>query len=170
MSHIIDLANRRMEPKDLLDYWRQYTVRTILWPQAWKEAAVGSPLDWQRIEFTDDNTGLVPPTRGVYAFSISIKDCILPSHGSIVYIGETSSLKRRYREYIRDKNRGSKRIKVGNLFELWPNDLDFFFATIENPNCNLEQIEETLNDAVIPHCVTDDFSAEVRRQVTILRG
>ena len=170
MSDIIDLANRPMEPMGPVDYWRQHTVRTILWPRAWKNAAVSTPLHWGKVEFSADNANLIPRTRGVYAFSISIKASIFPCHGIIVYFGETSSLRRRYREYIRDKERGPKRIKMGNLFNLWPDDLDFFFAEIEDPNFDLEQVEETLNDAVIPHCVTNDFSAEVRRLVAILRG
>ena len=170
MADIIDLANRRSEPKTPLDFWRQHTVRTILWPLAWKDANAERPLNWERVEFSSRNADFVPQTRGVYAFSISIKNSIMPQQGAIVYFGETSSLRRRYGEYIRARDRGPKRIKIGNLFDLWPNDLDFFFASIDDLGCDLESIEKTLNDAVIPHCVTDDFSAEIRRMVQILRA
>lgn len=66
--------------------------------------------------------------------------------------------------------RGAKRPKFEKLFSLWPADLDFFFASIDDQEYDLKIIEELLNDAVIPLCVTDDFSAEIRRVVPVLRG
>ena len=91
--------------------------------------------------------------------------------GSLLHADSQSrTLRKRYKEYVRDCRIGAKRPKFENLFNLWPNDLDFFFAPIEDDTCNLKEIEEALNNSVIPHCVTDDFSAEIRRIVPVLRG
>lgn len=169
-EEIIDLADRQQEAKGPIDFWKQHTINAILWPLAWKNANVGFPLQWKRIEFCRKNIDQIPNSPGVYAFSISIKNSIIPSQGTIVYFGQASCLKSRYKDYIGERTRGSKRIKFGILFKLWPDDIDFTFTTIDDQSYSLDEVEKALNDAVIPHFVTNDFSAEIRRLVQILRG
>ncbi|MYG96059.1 MAG: hypothetical protein F4195_05610 [Gammaproteobacteria bacterium] len=170
MTGIIDLASRQQEKKGAIDFWRQHTIDAILWPSAWKKADVGFPLDWKSTEFSRNNINLIPDTPGVYAFSISIRNSIFPSQRTIVYFGKTTSLQTRYRDYIGERRRGSKRIKFGNLFKLWPDDIVFTFSMVDDQNYNLDEVEKVLNDAVIPHFVKQDFSAEIRSLVQILRG
>ena len=171
MSRLFDLVRKKSEPKDVEDYFREHSFTVFLWPTAWRDAQSPEQLHWTRVEFGRAAIEDVPALRGVYAFSICIKDSIMPSHGVIVYFGETTrTLRDRYREYIRDSERGAKRPKFAELFDLWAEHLDFIFAPIQNPACDLKTIERTLNDGVIPYCVTKDFSAEIRRIVPILRG
>lgn len=171
MSRLFDLAQRHTAPKTPQDFLREHRVNVFVWPDAWRDAQTGPVLSWGKVEFGRDTINDVPETRGVYAFCICVRGTIMPPHGVIVYFGETSrTLRQRYREYVRDCTRGAKRPKFEHLFALWPNDLDFFFAPIDDNNVDLKVIEEELNDAVIPHCVTDDFSAEIRRIVPVLRG
>ena len=171
MSRLFDLARRRSQPKDVKDFFMDHSFRVFLWPEAWRDAQSAEPLHWTKVEFGRGTIEDVPEVRGVYAFTICIKNSIMPSHGVLVYFGETTrTLRDRYREYIRDSERGAKRTKFEDLFDLWADDLNFFFAPIHNAGCNLKTIERTLNDAVIPYCVTKDFSADIRRIVPILRG
>ena len=171
MTKLLDLAKKKSEPKEVADYFRDHSFDVFLWPDAWKSAQSDHALQWHKVEFGRSTIDAVPEIRGVYAFSISIRETIMPEHGILVYIGETSrTLRQRYREYVRDSIRGAKRTKLEYLFERWSSDLEFFFAPIADEDCNLKQIEMTLNDAVIPLCVTDDFSAEIRRLVPVLRG
>lgn len=171
MSSLFDLAQKKSEPKGPLDFYREHVVNVFVWPDAWRDAAAANALNWEKVEFGAETINEVPEQRGIYAFSICVKNSIMPTHGVLVYFGETSrTLRTRYKEYVRDSERGSKRPRFENLFRLWPNDLDFFFAPIDDNNCDLRAIERILNDAVIPHCVTKDFSAEIRRMVPVLRG
>ncbi len=171
MSSLIDFAKKKSEPKTALDFYREHVVNVFVWPDAWREATVANDLNWEKVEFGAETVEAVPEQRGVYAFCICVKNSIMPPHGVLVYFGETSrTLRTRYKEYVRDSERGAKRPRFENLFRLWSGDLDFFFAPIDDDNCDLRQIEATLNDAVIPHCVTKDFSAEIRSIVPVLRG
>lgn len=171
MSRLFDLARRESEPKGVKEFFKEHSFTVFLWPAAWRDAQSTEPLHWTKVEFGRGTIEDVPEVRGVYAFAICIKKSIMPSHGVLVYFGETTrTLRERYREYIRDSERGAKRPKFEELFDLWAEDLKFFFAPIQNAVCNLKTIETALNDAVIPYCVTKDFSAEIRRIVPILRG
>lgn len=171
MSELFDLAAKKNEPKTPLDYFREHSLNVYVWPDAWRNASPEQPLNWGRVDFGSHTKKDVPKTRGIYAFCISVRGTIMPPHGVLVYFGQTSrTLQVRYGEYVRDCRIGTKRSKLANLFRLWPEDLDFYFAPIDDSGCDLEEIEEILNDAVIPHCVTDDFSAEIRSIVPVLRG
>lgn len=171
MTNLIDLAAKKNVPKTVEDYFREHKINVYVWPAAWRNATAVHVLKWNRVDFCEATIGDVPEQRGVYAFCVSVKGSIMPPHGILVYFGETSrTLRIRYAEYIRDCRNGAKRPKFNNLFELWSNDLDFYFAPIDDDACNLNEIEELLNDAVIPCCVTHDFSAEIRRIVPVLRG
>lgn len=171
MIELFDLAAKKSEPKAPLDYFREHKIDVYVWPDAWRNAATVQALNWDKVEFGHHTINNVPEKRGVYAFCVSVKGTIMPPHGVLVYFGQTSrTLRERYREYVRECRMGAKRPKFENLFKLWSNHLDFFFVPIDDDTCDLKVIEEALNDAVIPHCVTDDFSAEIRRIVPVLRG
>lgn len=170
MSRLYDIAAAKREVKEPIDYFRAHHLEVYVWPLAWGNAATAQELNWGRVEFGQDTKEDVPEKSGVYAFCVSVKGTIMPSHGVLVYFGQTYNLRERYKQYLRDCKIGAKRPKFENLFNLWPDHLDFFFAPIDDTDCDLEEIEAILNDAVIPHCVTRDFSAEVRRMVKILRG
>ena len=171
VNKVLDLAEKKSESKNAADYFREHSFTVFLWPEAWRSVTTDVDLEWGRVEFGKETIGDVPEVRGLYALSVSIKETIMPPHGVIVYFGETSrTLRARYREYIRDSLRGGKRRKFGYLFDLWSSDLYFFFAPLADEDIDLKEIELSLNDAVIPLCVTDDFSAEIRQMVAILRG
>ena len=170
MNHSLDLVRDQTEPRTLVDYFSRHSVKTFLWPDAWRNAKSQCDLQWNRVTFGSDTIEDVPEMQGIYAFSICIKNSIMPPHGVIVYFGETSrTLRERYREYLRDSKRGAKRIIFQLLFEQWPSDLDFLFAALPDTDCDLKLIEMSLNDAVIPFCATRGFSAEIQKIVRILR-
>ena len=175
MSRLIDLANKKKATKTTVDFLREHSFKVFLWPAAWKDAKVPVPLNWSEVEFTAASRNLIPKEKGIYAFVIEICDSIMPPHGVIAYIGQTGhesggTLRKRFGEYLRDKGRGSKRPLVEDLFTLWSADLKFCFAEIKDPTVDLHAVECTLNDAVIPRCVVNDFTAEIRSAVKVLRS
>lgn len=171
MNSILDLVNNTPTPKTAEDHYKAHTLSITIWPLAWKNAEVLVDLDWNSVIFGRNTIEQVPEERGIYALCISVKNSIMPNqHGPIVYIGQTSrTLRIRYKEYLRDSEKGAKRPKLQKLFELWPEDLDFCFAPVTDPGIDLVQIEKVLNDAVMPIFVANDFSAEIKRIVAVLR-
>ena len=171
MNSILDLANSTPARKTAEDYYRAHTLSITIWPEAWRLAEVEVALVWESVIFGRNTIEEVPEVRGIYALCISVKDSIMPRQlGPIVYFGETSrTLRKRYQEYVKDSEKGAKRPKLQYLFELWSGDLDFCFAPVADPGIDLKQIEKVLNDAALPIFVTNDFSAEIRRIVAVLR-
>ena len=134
MSKLIDLVKEKSELKDVQDFFRQHSFKVFLWADAWRKVKTEYALQWNKVEFGKASVNKVPEVRGIYAFSISIKNSVMPSHGVIVYFGETSrTLRMRYTEYIRDSRHGAKRTKLKNLFDLWVSDLDFFLCSNTGP-------------------------------------
>ena len=169
--NLFDFAKRKGEEKEVEDYFNRYSFRVVLWPDAWKNAQVGPRLNWRAVDFGRHTKDAVPAEPGVYAFSISIRNTIMPPHGVLVYFGKSArTLRERYGEYLRDAERGSKRIKLEHLFNFWKDDLEFHFAPVPDPQWNLRDIEIALNDAVVPHCVTQDFSAQIKQAVNAFRN
>lgn len=175
MSGVIDLARRKNEPKTHLEFFQQHSFRTFVWPEAWREVTPKAPLNWKEVDFTEVSRTSIPSVKGVYAFKIFVHETVMPDHGMIVYFGQTGAgsagtLRTRFGQYLRDKKKTSKRALIAQLFELWGDDLKFCFAPTPWSKTEILKMESQLNDAVIPWCSTNDFSAEVRAGVKVLRS
>lgn len=177
-SDVFDLAARASELKGPADFFRDHEVPVFLWPNAWRAVEGVDDFEWTEVPFVEGSVDQIPATPGIYAFKIKLRETIMPDHSIIVYIGESGAgregtvgnLQRRYKEYLRAKRRGAKRQKFAWLFERWPDDLVFCFASIDWGRAELGKLESDLSDAIIPVCSKMDFSAHVRRVVEILRN
>ena len=152
-----------------------HSFTTFIWPDAWKEAKSAAPLEWTAVKFEAEDPLEVPEQRGVYAFVISVDGTIMPPHGCIMYFGQTGAtskrtLRDRYRDYLRERRKGPKRQLIKWLFDLWGNHLLFYYAPVPDEQISLEDIETSLNNAVIPSCSVNDFTAEVRGLIPVLRA
>jgi hypothetical protein len=170
-----DLAARANTQRKPEDYLRDHSFRVYLWPKLWRgQTGVGN-YAWTEVPFKEDSVETVPAEQGIYAFKIRIRNTIMPDHSVIVYFGQSgagsqSNLKTRFRQYLRDRERGAKRPKFAWLFTNWPDDLIFCFSGLDWTESELRKLENDLSDAVIPVCSTLDFSARVRRIVAVLRN
>lgn len=175
MSDIIDLAKKKSEPKSVLEFLQQNSFTVYLWPAAWNDVECEIPLEWNEVSFSSDSIDLIPVEKGVYAFKIEFNSSIFPSHGYIVYFGQSGSnsngtLRSRFKQYLRDRSKGAKRPLFQDLFDRWGEHLTFCFVPIPANDFDLNALEESFNDASIPICVVNDFSAEMRPVVRALRG
>ena len=175
LSSVIDLARRKNEPKTHLEFFQQHSFHTFVWPEAWRNVIPKAPLDWTEVDFEEASRDSIPKLKGVYAFKIFVRDTVMPQHGVIVYFGQTGAgssgtLRTRFGQYLRDKKKTPKRPLFAQLFELWGDDLVFCYAPTPWTKDEILSIESALNDAVVPWCVTNDFSAEVRAGVKVLRS
>lgn len=174
MSDLYDFIPDDEEIGNIEKEFRDHSFTIYMWPEAWRQAKdeIGKKLDWQRVEFGQaDADRIIPAKSGIYAFSICIKRTSMPSHGVLVYFGQTSKLLDRYQQYLQKRDKGNaRRPKIERLFRRWKEDLDFHFAPIQTSEDERRSIETSLNDAVIPYCVVKDFSAKIRGMVQAMRS
>jgi len=158
---------------------KHFQQEVILSPAHWSGFAPPAPLDWRFVRFNAANQPQIPEERGIYAFVVQFQDhsalpLRLPPHGYIMYAGITGhvgperTLRMRYGDYLRDQRR-AKRLSIYSMLNKWSEHL-FFHYSIVPQAAALDQLETALNDAVIPPYVTNDFSAEIRALVRVLRA
>jgi hypothetical protein len=161
--------------RDLKDYRQQF----ILVPAKWRAFAPAQQLNWQFTRFSPDSVNDIPAERGIYALVVQFQDHsvfpqVLPTHGYIMYGGitgheaKTRTLRARFSDYLREKRR-AKRHRIWWLLNTWSEDI-FFHYSVVGEGTDLRALELALNDAIIPPFVENDFSAEVRRLVRVLRA
>jgi hypothetical protein len=157
---------------------KNYQQSFILHPQQWRNFQNQARLQWQSIKFEQASLLSIPNVRGIYMFVVQFQDHSVltirfPLHGYIMYGGitgkeaNTGTLRKRFKNYLRDQKR-AKRVQIWSMLNKWKDDIYFHYSTIA-PRVNLGSLETDLNDAVIPPLVTNDFSAEVREMVRVLR-
>ena len=145
----------------------------MLSPVRWKQSRVTVPLSWVGVRFEATNRTQVPDASGIYCFIVRHENDHFPPHSYLMYIGitgahnRTRTLRNRFSDYIREQTH-NKRPRIHYMLTKYAHDLFFYFVAVDGNNIPLEQLEADLNDALVPPCVTNDFSAEVRRHVRAL--
>ena len=173
----LDIIKSDPEPRDIVDIWRKYAFRGVIWPASWREFKPTAKLNWKFVKFSDASKKKVPKKRGIYAFVINIESPNFPGHGYIAYVGITGFVRNskrnfrdRFTEYIRAKKIGEKRPKVDELLQNWGDDLMFWYAPVPDQRIGLKKLERSINDVIVPPMVENDFSAEIKRKVKIFRS
>lgn len=155
---------------DLVDLGKEltsYVQSFCLSPSQWQLYGRADGLQWTTIQFTEANRQLVPQSAGLYAFSISPAVSDIFEHHYLMYIGQAgfnsaNTLYKRYQDYI-TPSKVARRPKILRMKELWPDNICYSYTVVDVATTNLKDIETELNDALIPPCVTGDFSTEIRR-------
>jgi hypothetical protein len=168
MKKYHDLAAHKAEQSEF-----GYHAQTFyLWPKQLTKLALPTALQWSSIRFAPGNASQIVTKPGVYAFVIQHNDTNLPPHGYVAYIGETGeegtlrTLRDRYRDYVRDRQ-WPKRERIYEMLNKWESCLFFHFAPVDVPLVDLLDIEQRLNDAIIPPYNKRDFSPSIKRMKNI---
>jgi len=132
----------------------------------WRKFKSKHRLDWQKLQFTRANKRIVPPVRGIYAFTIELTPSKLPTHGYILYIGlagdaSASNLKVRYGQYLQDQEKDKGRPKVLFMLKNWAGDLQFNFVPLPDTKVDLAKLESGLLNAIRPPINILDFSSQI---------
>lgn len=163
----LDLAAREARQKAEKDF-RYYNVkRFILHPGQWAHyAAGGTPLTWQRVQFSVLNRASVPNNEvGIYSFVVEPSIANHPSVRYLVYIGKTDrqDFRTRYDQYLAEPEKVKRREHIAQMVEKWPTHLWFYYATLP-PNTDITAVEDALLAAFIPPH-NHQFPADIRRTV-----
>jgi hypothetical protein len=144
------------------DEMKSFEEKFILSPLHWNSFNVNINLEWNQIQFNKSNHPEIPEERGIYSFIIKHHTKSFPSHGYIMYIGKTDKLKRRFGDYIHEKN-NIKRPKIYRLLNKWDNFIFFTYAIVRDRRYSLEKLEDALLNSIIPPC-NEDFTFEISRK------
>ncbi|SRR6266581_2940228 len=168
MYDIVPHARGRRR-RDLGDF---HVKRMVLSPFQWAACRLPVDLTWKAAKFSRSNMRTIPTTRGVYTFLVQPGIANHPCCSYLLYVGKTENqnFRRRYQQYLREKQAGdeSGRPHVTDMLEKWDGFLWFCFASIEQANL-IEDVEKTLLTAYLPP-TNKEFPAKVGRALKVLLG
>lgn len=145
----------------LIDY---RLSRFVLSPDQWRGCQLPVPLNWTVVPFTTTNAGTVPDNcAGVYSFVVKPGIANHPECAYLLYVGmvETQDFRARYRQYLREKAKGShsRRPHVTDMLLKWDGFLSFCYAPIVATHV-IESVENALLAAYLPPA-NRDFPASI---------
>lgn len=164
-----------ISPKeDTKEYVKIYRVNFLLWKEQWDtytDPPIG--LDWQCVKFERDSAIKIPTEKGVYAFVVEPRIAQLPSHGYVMYIGETGHkskrhLRKRFGDYLYDKER-PKRSLIHSMLTRWEDYLYFYYVEVKPSQMDIKQLEQRLLDTFTPPYSQKGYSAEIGDAVKLSR-
>jgi hypothetical protein len=136
--------------------------KMTLWPQQWLGYRNRVPCQWQHCRLEQASRLNVPTTPGVYTLIIMSSIAGHPFGSYLMYVGQATSLRRRFGEYLNAERRASGRPKIFKLLNLYESHL--WFCYTEAPRISITDLEDDLLEAFIPPC-NNNYPASIRRTV-----
>lgn len=135
-----------------------------LWPKLWSEYTSSLAFNWKVHPFDETEIPNIPDYLGIYAFLIQPGIASFHCCSYLMYIGKTErTLKKRFKEYIYEKQSETGRPKIVSLLNKYQGYLYFCCSTVAS-GIPIEDMEKALLKAFLPPC-NDQFPAEVRRVI-----
>lgn len=148
----LDIVNQQ---DNFISFRRDFFLNT----KKWKSISNYPDFNWYSLPFTREKLAEIPEAPGIYTFVINPKYTNHPQR-YLCYIGKADSLKKRYRDYLSERNRESGRPKIIRLLIKWERFIEFTYTLIEKQELN--RIESDLIDAFIPPS-NERVSSEVHK-------
>jgi hypothetical protein len=124
-----------------------------LYPELWTLPRIAEYYGgkaWTHTRFTDPPSVTLPATSGIYMFVVAPYVAKLQDHSYIFYVGQTDNLRRRYGEYLLEKEgKGTNPREEIVMFLHHLGDHVFFHYT-EVPTTELDEAEDLLKDNLTP--------------------
>lgn len=142
------------------------TVSFTLDSTTWASADITPPCHWESVEFNEANANNVPTEPGLYAFVLRLPYAGLPSHGWVMYIGESGhgdskhNLRARFKNYHAEQKK-YKRAQTFFMLNAWKDNLLFFYTKLPSRKHELKDLETKLLDAFRPPYSRGGYSASL---------
>ncbi len=147
---------------DLVKEAPAYRQTFFLWPRQWQAYNLSIQFNWRVVPFKESEAGNVPSEPGIYAFLIQPRIADQLDASYLIYIGKhETSLRKRFREYIKEAMSLVGRPKIVRFFQLYEGFLSFMYSVpeISDP---LATVEDALLNAFIPPA-NDFYPSQIRR-------
>lgn len=148
----VDLIEQR---RDLREHFHEF----FLVPKLWRGYAYGGSLLWRTVPLRASRAAGLPPTSGVYA--LIVKSGVASRLGAsyLMYVGKSNSIRRRFRDYLRESKSSVARPKLAILLRLYAKHLHFRYALVAPPHRDVAETE--LIGALLPPA-NDQVPAVIR--------
>ena len=138
-------------------------VKTQPFPSRWRDFCDQYSLAWNYTPFERKQVAKISEEPGVYCFHIGHNLNCLPPIGLSLYGGITTrSLRARCLNYFWEKDAVQGRFWVRKFLQVFEGELVLGWSEVDSTAVNLNILEESFNDAMMPHYSVRDFSADVR--------
>ena len=131
----------------------------LLWPRLWQSYPCRRPCNWEICRLRDVERESVPDQPGIYTLLVQPGIADHPACSYLMYVGQTTSLHRRFGDYLNRERRETGRPKVFRLLNKYADHLWFCFSHL--PKEFLTEVEDALVVAFVPPC-NDQLPAEIR--------
>lgn len=123
-------------------------------PLQWSACAVPVTLNWTINKYSTlvANPDLLPDDKtGVYVFIIKPGLSFLTDASYVMYIGkaEQQSFRKRFRQYMRERDKPKGRVAIKKLLRLWDDHLWYMYAEVAN-TADITTVEDELLTAFMP--------------------
>lgn len=129
---------------------KTHRINSLMMPTFWTAYTSPNSLTWQQVKFGVAANNLPDDKIGVYCFVIEPNVAKVPCCGLLVYIGRArNSFRKRYSEYLAEKDNPAGRPKVVMMLNLWEDHLTYYYAELPTGDeCTAE--ESRLLTAFVP--------------------
>lgn len=141
MPNPIDIIK---EQDDLIAHTHEF----ILWPRMWQAYDAKLVCNWQMHRLIESERSNIPPQSGVYTLVVQPGIASHPACSYIMYVGQSSSLQRRFGDYLTSEKRESGRPKIFRLLNMYESSLWFCYTLV--PDNQLGIFEDALMAAYVP--------------------
>lgn len=141
-----------------------HQITFTLMPDNWKSYSPQVKLNWEIAKFDEQQAASIPNNSGgVYTFVVIPKVADHPYCSYLMYVGRVqqgNNFRKRYREYLKEKNDPKGRPLVQLMLQLWEEHLWFCYARIDE-TANISDVENSLIKALDP-VINVEYPAEVQ--------
>ena len=127
-----------------------HTHDMVLWPSRWQVYNYSGIGTWHTYRLGASERSNIPGQPGIYTLIVKPGIAGHPACSYLMYVGKTSSLRRRFGNYLNEKNRETGRPKIIQLLNKYPDNLWFCFTQL--PESELSSAEDALINAFVPPC------------------
>jgi hypothetical protein len=139
---VIDIINQQNEKK-------AHEHQFVLWPRMWQDySKVELTHNWHLHQLIKSEKVNIPIEPGIYTLLIQPGIASHPACSYLMYVGQASSLRRRFGEYLTSEKRKSGRPNIFRLLNMYENNLWFCYTLVSNDQ--LDMYEDALMASYLP--------------------
>jgi len=141
------------------DAMKAHCYEFVLWPAAWQECHCSCVQNWQLSRLVPGEKAHIPDQPGIYTLLIQPGIVAHPACSYLMYVGQTTSLRRRFGQYLNKERLKTGRPKVFRVLNKYSDYVWFCFTVVSKEL--LTEVEDALVVAYVPPC-NDQLPAEIR--------